>query len=45
LPFVDDLVFLATSDDDVQQSVYILNTITNKYDMEISKEKTKILAF
>jgi hypothetical protein len=41
----DDFVLLATSEDDLQQSVYNLNTITTKYGMVIPTERTKILFF
>jgi hypothetical protein len=43
--FADNLVLLATSEDNLQWSVYSLNTITTKYSVKISTEKTKILAF
>jgi len=43
--FADDLVFLATSDSDLQWSIYNLNTNATKYNVVISTEKTKILAF
>jgi hypothetical protein len=40
--FAGDLVLIATSEDDLP---YNLNTVTSKYNMDISTEKTKILAF
>ena len=43
--FADDLVLLATSEDDLQWSVHNLNLVAQKYSMEISTEKTKIMAF
>lgn len=43
--FADDLVLLATSEDDLQRSIYNLNLIAEKYSMEISTNKTKIMAF
>jgi hypothetical protein len=43
--FADDLVFLATSQDDLQQSIYNLNKIITKYNTKISTEKTEIVAF
>jgi hypothetical protein len=41
----DDLIFIATSEDDLQHSIYNLKTIKPKYNIIMSTEKTKILAF
>jgi hypothetical protein len=43
--FADDLVLLAASENDLQQSLYNFKLVAEKYSMEISTEKTKIMAF
>jgi hypothetical protein len=43
--FADDLVLLAASEDDLQHSFYSFKLVAEKYSMEISTEKTKIMAF
>jgi hypothetical protein len=43
--FADDLVLLAASEDDLQHSLYNFKLVAEKYSMEISTEKTKIMAF
>jgi hypothetical protein len=43
--FADDLVLLAASEDDLQHSLYIFKLLAEKHSMEISTEKTKIMAF
>jgi hypothetical protein len=40
----DNLVLWDTPNE-LQQSIYILNTVTTKYKMEMSAGKTKVLAF
>jgi hypothetical protein len=42
---VADSLVLATSEDGFQLSIYSSNTSATKYNMEISIEKTKIIAF
>ncbi|KAJ4433821.1 hypothetical protein ANN_16133 [Periplaneta americana] len=42
---VDDLVLLALSEDDLQRSIYNLQQVAATYNMEISTDKTKIMAF
>jgi hypothetical protein len=39
----DDLVLLAVSEDDLQHFLYNLKLVAEKYSMEISTEKTKII--
>ena len=41
LRFADDIALLATNEQDLQNNTTTLNTISQKYCMEISKEKTK----
>lgn len=43
--YADDQVLIADSEDKLQISLHNLNKIATKYDMEISTDKTKILAF
>jgi hypothetical protein len=43
--FADDLVLLAASEDDLQHSLYNFKLVAEKYSMEISTEKTEIMAF
>jgi hypothetical protein len=43
--FADDLVFLAASEGDLHHSLYNFPLVAEKYSMEISTEKTKIMAF
>lgn len=45
LIFADDLVLLATSEDDLQRSIYNLKLIADTYHMVISTTKTKVMAF
>jgi hypothetical protein len=43
--FVDDQVFLAKSEDDLQYSVCNLNKIASQFSMEMNVEKTRVMAF
>jgi hypothetical protein len=43
--FADDLVLLAASEDVLHHSVYNFKLVAEKYSMEISTEKTKIMTF
>jgi hypothetical protein len=43
--FADHLVVLAASEDELQHSLYKFKLVAEKYSMEISKEKTIIMAF
>jgi hypothetical protein len=43
--FADDLVLLAASEDDLQHSLYNFKLEAEKYSLEISTEKTKIMVF
>lgn len=45
LLFADDLAIIQTTEDGLQRSVYTLETIANEYSLEISAQKTKIMAF
>jgi hypothetical protein len=45
LLYADDQVLLADSEDNLHLSLQNLNKIAESYDMEISHEKTKVLAF
>ena len=45
LLFADDVSLVASSEDDLQRSIYNLNQVSIKYNMKINTEKTKIMAF
>jgi len=45
LPFADDQVIIQNSEDRLQKSVYILNQVSEDYNLKISTDKTKIVAF
>ena len=45
LLFADDLVIIQDSEDKLQKSVYILNQMSKDYNLKISMDKTKIMAF
>jgi len=45
LLFADDQVVIQDSEDKLQKSVYILNQICKDYNLKISRDKTKIMAF
>lgn len=45
LLYADDAVILQEGEDDLQRSVHHLNKICKGYDIKISKEKTKVMAF
>ncbi|KAJ4448392.1 hypothetical protein ANN_10408 [Periplaneta americana] len=45
LLFADDLVVMASTEDDLQYSVHNLNIVSEKYNMEINIEKSKIMSF
>jgi len=44
LLFTDDQVLIQDSEDKFQKSVYILNQMSKDYNLEISRDKTKIMA-
>jgi len=45
LLFADDHVIIQDSEDRLQKSVYILNQMCKYYNLKISMDKTKIMAF
>jgi hypothetical protein len=45
LLFVDDQVFIQDSEHKLQKFIYILNQLSRDYNLKISKDKTKIMAF
>jgi hypothetical protein len=45
LLFAEDQVFVQDSEDKLQKSVCILNQMSKDYNLEISTDKTKIMAF
>ena len=45
LSYADDLNLLASSEDELQRSIHNLKLIYEKYSMEISIDKTKIMTF
>jgi len=45
LLFADDQVFIQDSEDNPQKSVHILNQMSKDYNLKISRDKTKIMAF
>ena len=45
LAFADDQILLAKNEDELQRMLYKLNIIAKTYNMEISPEKTKVMAF
>ena len=44
LLFADDQVVIASDEDMLQLAVHKLNIVVQKYNMEISTEKTKVMA-
>jgi len=45
LLFADDQIIIQDSEDKLQKSVYILNQMSKDYNLKISTDKTKIMAF
>jgi len=45
LLFADDQVIIQDSEEKLQKSVYILNQMNKDYNLKISMDKTKIMAF
>jgi hypothetical protein len=45
LLFADDQVIMLDSEDKLQKSVYILYQMSKNYNLKISTDKTKIMAF
>jgi hypothetical protein len=45
LLFADDQAIIQDSEDKLQKSVYILNQLSKDYNLKISTDKTKIMAF
>ena len=45
LLFADDQLIIQDSEDKLQKSVYILNQMSKDYNLKISMDKTKIMAF
>ena len=45
LLFADDQIIIQDSEDKLQKSVYILNQMSKDYNLKISTDKTKIVAF
>jgi hypothetical protein len=45
LLFTDDQVIIQDSEDKLQKSVYILNQLSKDYNLKISIDKTKLMAF
>lgn len=45
LMFADDQVIIAKTEDALQRAIYNLQIIASDFNMEISKEKTKVMAF
>jgi hypothetical protein len=45
LLFADDQIFIQDSEDELQKSVYILNQMSTDYNLKISTDNTKIMAF
>jgi hypothetical protein len=43
--FTDDQVLLATTEDDLQSSIYSLSKAATLFNMDISTEKSKVMAF
>ena len=43
--FADDQVLLTSSEDDLQNALFKLNNICKEYSLNISTNKTKVLAF
>jgi hypothetical protein len=43
--FKDDQVIIQDSEDKLQKSVYILNQLSKDYNLKISTDKIKIMAF
>jgi hypothetical protein len=43
--FADDLALLASTEDDLQCSIYNFYTVASKYNMEIPIEKLKVMVF
>ena len=45
LLFADDQVIIQDTEDKLQKSVYILNQLSKEYNLKISTDKTKVMAF
>jgi hypothetical protein len=45
LPFADDQVIIQDCEDKLQKPVYIVNQMRKVYNLKISTDKTKIMAF
>ena len=45
LLFADDQVIIQDSEDKLQESIYVLNLMSKYYNLKISTDKTKIMAF
>ena len=45
LLFADDQVIIQDSEDKLQKSVYTLNRMSKDYNLRVSTDKTKIMAF
>ena len=45
LLFADDQVIIQDTEDKLQKSVYILHQLSKDYNLKISTDKTKIMAF
>jgi hypothetical protein len=45
LLFADDVILFANSEDDLQRSIYNFQLIPEKFNMKISSDKTKVMAF
>ena len=45
LLFADDQVVIQDTEDKLQKSVYILHQLSKDYNLKISTDKTKIMAF
>ena len=45
LLFADDQIIKQNTEDKLQKSVYILNQLSKDYNLKISTDKTKIIAF
>jgi hypothetical protein len=45
LLFAGDQLIIADTEDNFQRAVYLLNSISKKYNLEIATEKTKVFGF
>ena len=43
--FADDQIVIAEKEDNLQRAIHQLSNITSEYNLQISNEKTKIMAF